>query len=90
MRSKIMMRHVLFFLDISNAFDKVWHGGIIFKRKCNGISGNLLRFFENYLSNRYRRVVINGNEFNWMSLEAGVPQGSVLGPYFSCLYQRPN
>ena len=32
------------FLDISKAFDKVWHNGIIFKLKCNGISGNLLRF----------------------------------------------
>ena len=33
------------FLDISKAFDKVWHDGIIFKLKCNGISGNLLNFF---------------------------------------------
>ena len=30
------------FLDISKAFDKVWHEGVIFKLKCNGISGNLL------------------------------------------------
>ena len=33
------------FLDISKAFDKVWHEGIIFKLKCSGISGNLLNFF---------------------------------------------
>ena len=55
---KIMMRHVLFNLDISKAFDKVWHEGIIFKLKCNGISGNLLNFFENYLLNRHQRVVL--------------------------------
>ena len=48
------------FLDISKAFDKVWHDGIIFKLKCNGISGNLPNFFENYLRNRVQRVVLNG------------------------------
>ena len=68
------------FLDISKAFDKVWHEGIIFKLKCNGISGNVLKFFENYLTNRYQRVIFNGKESNWKSLKAGVPQGSVLGP----------
>ena len=52
------------FLDISKAFDKVWHEGIIYKLKCNGISGNLLNFFENYLQNRYQRVVLNGTVSN--------------------------
>ena len=56
MRLKIMMRHVPFFLDISKAFDKVWHEGKIFKLKCNAISGNLLNSFENYLLNRYQRL----------------------------------
>ena len=36
------------FLDISKAFDKVWHDGLIFKLKQNGISGSLLMFFQNY------------------------------------------
>ena len=48
------------FLDISKAFDKVWHEGMIYKLKCNGISGNLLRIFENYFHTRYQRVVLNG------------------------------
>ena len=48
------------FLDISKAFDKIWHEGIIFKLKCNGISGNLLNFIDNYLLNRHQRVVLNG------------------------------
>ena len=48
------------FLDISKAFDKVWHEGIIFKLKCNGVSGILVNIFENYLSNRYQPVVLNG------------------------------
>ena len=74
------------FLDISKAFDKVWHEGIIFKLKCNGISGNLLNFFENYLKNRYQRVVLNGKESNWKILNSGVPQGSVLGPLLFLVY----
>ena len=50
------------FLDISKAFDKVWHEGLIHKLKWNGIAGNLLKCFENYLKNRYQRVVLNGTE----------------------------
>ena len=50
------------YLDMSKAFDKVWHDGLIFKLKQNGIEGNLLNFFSNYLNNRKQRVVLNGME----------------------------
>ena len=40
------------FLDISKAFDKVWHDGIIFKLKQNGISGNLLHLLSNFLNRK--------------------------------------
>ena len=74
------------FLDISKAFDKVWHEGIIFKLKCNGISGNLLSFFKNYLHGRYQRVVLNGKLSDWKEINSGVPQGSVLGPLLFLIY----
>ena len=45
------------FLDISKAFDKVWHDGLIFKLMQNGVSGSLLMFFQNYLNNWKQRVV---------------------------------
>ena len=48
------------FLDISKAFDKVWHQGLLFKLKQNGITGKSLYFFENYLTNRCYKVVLNG------------------------------
>ena len=40
------------FLDISKAFDKVWHDGLLYKLNKNGISRSLLKLFENYLHNR--------------------------------------
>ena len=53
------------YLDMSKAFDKVWHEGLIFKLKQNGIEGKLLNLFSDYLANRKQRVVLNGMESNW-------------------------
>ena len=72
------------FLDISKAFDKVWHDGLIFKLKQNGVSGSLLLFFQNYLYNRKQRVVLNGSYSNYS--KSGVPQGSVLGHILFLMY----
>ena len=69
------------FLDISKAFDKVWHGGLIFKLKQNGISGNLLKLFENYLHNRKQRVVLNGYYSDYSIIESGVPKAQFLRLY---------
>ena len=74
------------FLDISKAFDKVWHEGLIFKLKQNGVQGNLLKFFKSYLSDRHQRVGINGQFSQYTTIESGVPQGSVLGPLLFLIY----
>ena len=70
------------FLDISKAFDKVWHIGLIFKLQENGISGNLLNVLKHFLTNRKQRVVLNRQSSSWTNDKAGVPQGSILGPLF--------
>ena len=48
------------FLDISKAFDKVWHKGLIYKLKQNGIWGSILNTIIDFLSFRKQRVVLNG------------------------------
>ena len=67
------------FLDISKAFDKVWHDGLIYKLKRNGIICDLLMLIESFLSDRYQGVVLNRKTSNWNKIKAGVPQRSILG-----------
>ena len=74
------------FLDISKAFDKVWHHSLIFKLKSDGVSGKLLDLIKRFLSDRYQRVVLNGKSSSWKPVLACVSQGSVLGPLFFFVY----
>ena len=74
------------FLDISKAFDKVWHEGLLLKLNQNGISGNLLKLLHNFLSYWKQRVVLNGQHSSWDNVTAGVPQGSILLPLWFVIY----
>ena len=74
------------FLDISIAFDKVWHDGFIFKLKSYDVEGELLLLLKNYLRNREQRVALNGQTSEWKRIYSGVPQGSALGPLLFSIY----
>ncbi len=74
------------FLDVSKAFDKVYHKGLLHKLEQLGICGNLLKWLESYLSNRKQRVVINGKMSDPRPINASVPQGSILGPLLFLVY----
>ena len=58
----------------------------VHKLKLIGVGGPLLSWFESYLSNRKQRVVIDGQYSQWKNINAGVPQGSVLGPLLFLIY----
>ena len=74
------------FLDILKAFDKVWHEGLIYKIRRCGVAGTLLLLLQSFLSNRKQRTVLNGQSSTWGNIQAGVPQGSILGPLLFLIY----
>ena len=74
------------FLDISKAFDTFWHEGLLCRLKQNDISGNLSNIITDFLILKKRRVVFKGQHSIWVNIEAGVPQGCILGPLFFLIY----
>ena len=80
------MSSACLFFDMSKAFDKVWHNGLLFKLYHAWVQGRLLEWFTDYLSNRYQRVVLNGSYSDLSILKAGVPQGSIFGPLVFLVY----
>ena len=74
------------FCDVSKAFDRVWHRGLLFKLRQNGIDGKLLQWLNSYLTNRKQKVTLKSCASTIKSILAGVRQGSVLGPLLFLVY----
>ena len=72
--------------DMSKAFDRVWDAGRLHKLKCYGISGQIFGLISSFLSHRRLRVVLDGKSSEEYPVNAGVPQGSILGPTLFLLY----
>ena len=76
------------FLDVSSAFDRVWHNGLLSKLSQIGVGGSLYGTLKSYLSNRRQVVVVDGQKSNITEVKAGVPQGSRLGPLLFIIYMN--
>ena len=74
------------FCDVSKAFDRVWHKGLLYQLKRAGTTGSLLSWFTNYLKNRSQRVNLPEACSGWKSIKAGVPLGSILGLLLFLVY----
>ena len=73
-------------LDISKAFDRVWHAGLLHKLRFYGISGQIFGLISSFLSNRQLQMVLDGKSSLEYPVNAGVPQRSILGPTLFLLY----
>jgi hypothetical protein len=72
------------FLDVRQAFDKVWHEGLLYKIK--HWLPSYFKMFQSYLSDRLFRTNVSGETSEDHPIKSGVPQGSVLGPLLYLLY----
>ena len=73
------------FLDISQAFDKVWHPGLLHKWE-HILPYNLLKSLESHFSDRNFFVKAKSESTDIYKIKSGVPQGSILGTVLYTLY----
>ena len=73
-------------LDMAKAFERVWHGALLAKLPFYGLSENLCKWIASFLTGRSIKVAIDGFCFEYMPVNAGVPQGCVLSPTLFLLH----
>ena len=80
MKISMLMRGVRFYLELSKAFDEVWHHGLLYKSKAYGVQSEPLSLLRKYLQKCKKRVALNGQISEWREIISGVPKGLLLGP----------
>ena len=74
------------YLDFCKAFDKVPHRRLLISLENHGLGGPLLKWIETWLLGRKQRVILNGQQADWVDVKSGVPQGTVLAPLFFIIF----
>ena len=70
---------------LKKAFDSVFHNNVCKKLEKTNINLSTINWIANFLSDRRQRVIVNGIETNYVEVNKGVPQGTVLGPFLFSL-----
>jgi len=73
-------------LDISKAFDRVWHRCLLVKLASKGVHSSIVNWIASYLDQRTLAVSVDGVLSSTFSTNAGVPQGSVLAPLLFLIF----
>ena len=73
-------------LNISKAFDRVWHKALLAKLPTYGFTPSFCKLISSFLSNRFISVVVDGATSASFPVSSGVPQGSVLSPALFLLF----
>lgn len=74
------------FLDLTKAFDVISHSKLLTKLPQYGITGKELTWFEDYLFHRKAKVGYNNHLSEVLSINSGVPQGSIIGPLLFLIF----
>jgi len=73
-------------LDVSKAFDRVWHKGLLIKMLDAGFPTSQVKLVKSFLNARRFRVKTEGVFSTYREMAAGVPQGAVLSPFLYNIY----
>ena len=70
-------------MDLSKAFDSLYHDLQLEKLQAYGLDNNTVRFMKSQQTNRLQRCEISNSFNEWAKISAGVPERSILGPLLS-------
>ena len=70
------------FFGHAKMFDKVWHAGLIYNLKSVAALRDLLKLTKNFMNNRPNRILLDDHTWDWLPVQASVPQISISGPLF--------
>ena len=76
----------IFSFDFSKAFDSVSHNILCSKLKQVNINPYIINWLISFLDHRKQRVVVDGYSTEYVSINRGVPQGTVLGPVLFSIF----
>jgi hypothetical protein len=74
------------FFDISKAFDKVWHNGLLYKLVLLNCPLYIVNWIKNFLKDRKLQINVNGSLSELADILCSVPQGSILSPLLFSIY----